>query len=185
MDTMQELFKIDFSYVLISVFVILLSIKAIVSIFEWFIGKLGLETKWMRLKREEHELLMRTSENLAELQKKHLEDSNLSKKKDEEICKDVQRLTSMFLDEKIDDLRWKILDACSALSNGRRYNREMFDHIIHMYDKYEKIMEENGMENGLIDESMKFVREKYRKYLENGNVEFSQELTQSNNFDNY
>ena len=81
MDTMQELFKIDFSYVLISVFVILLSIKAIVSIFEWFIGKLGLETKWMRLKREEHELLMRTSENLAELQKKHLEDSNLSKKK--------------------------------------------------------------------------------------------------------
>ena len=38
MDTMQELFKIDFSYVLISVFVILLSIKAIVSIFEWFIS---------------------------------------------------------------------------------------------------------------------------------------------------
>lgn len=185
MDAVQELFQIDFSYVLISVFVVLISIKAIVSVFEWLISKLGLETKWMRLKREEHELLLRTSENLAELQKKHFEDSRISEENDEEIRKDVQKLTDMFLDEKIDDLRWKILDSCSALSNGIRYNREMFDHIIHMYDKYEKILEENDMENGLIKESMKFVRLKYRKYLENGNGEFSQELTQSNNFDNY
>jgi predicted DNA-binding protein (UPF0278 family) len=57
----------------------------------------------------------------------------------------------------------------------------MFDHIIHIYNKYEKILEENNMENGLIEESIKFVREKYRKYLENGNVEFSDEIT----FNNY
>lgn len=180
MDAVQELFKIDFSYVLISVFVVLISIKAIVSVFEWLISKLGLETKWMCLKREEHELLLRTSENLAELQKKYLEDSKIYEEKDKEIRKDMQNLADMFLDEKIDDLRWKILDSCSALSNGRRYNREMFDHIIHMYDKYEKILEENNMENGLIEESMKFVRQKYRNYLENGNVEFSQEISQLN-----
>lgn len=177
MDTIQELFKINFPYVIISVFIILFSIKAIVSIFEWIIGKLGLETKWMRLKREEHELLIRTSENLAELQRQHIEDFKFSNERDDEMRKDVQKLTDMFLDEKIDDLRWKILDSCSALSNGRRYNREMFDHIIHMYDKYEKILEENNMENGLIEESIKFVREKYRKYLENGNVEFSKDFS--------
>ena len=61
----------------------------------------------------------------------------------------------------------------------------MFDHIIHMYNKYEKILDENDMENGLIDESMKFVREKYRKYLESGNTEFSQEFLPNNDFDNY
>ena len=81
------------------------------------------------------------------MQKKHIEDAKLSEEKDEEIRKDVQKLTNMFLDEKIDDLRWKILDSCSALSNGRRYNREMFDHIIHMYDKYEKILDENDYED--------------------------------------
>lgn len=139
----------------------------------------------MRLKREEHDLLIRTSENLDALQKKHIEDSKISDEKDEEIRRDVQKLTNMFLDEKIDDLRWKILDSCSALSNGRRYNREMFDHIIHMYDKYEKILEENNMENGLIEESIKFVREKYRRYLENGNIEFSEELSAINGYDNY
>lgn len=185
MDTIQELFKIDFLYVLISVITILMSAKFTVSIFEWFFNKLGLETKWMRLKREEHELLISTSKNLTELQKKHIEDAKLSEEKDEEIRKDVQKLTNMFLDEKIDDLRWKILDSCSALSNGRKYNREMFDHIIHMYDKYEKILDENDMENGLIDESMKFVREKYRKYLESGNTEFSQEFLPNNDFNNH
>lgn len=176
MDAIQGLLEINYFYVFISVFVILIGIKAVVTIFEWVIDKLGLETKWMRKQREEHELLIQTSENLKVLQQKHIEDFNRSDAKDEEICRDVQKLTNMFMEKEIDDLRWKILDACSALSNGRRYNREMFDHIIHMYNKYEKILEENNMENGLIEESIKFVREKYRKYLENGNVEYSDEL---------
>jgi len=181
MEAIQGLLKVNYFYVFISVFIILIGIKAVVTIFEWVIDKLGLETKWMRLKREEHELLIQTSENLTALQKKHIDDSNRSDMKDEEISKDVQKLTAMFMEKEIDDLRWKILEACSALSNGRRYNREMFDHIIHIYNKYEKILEENNMENGLIEESIKFVREKYRKYLENGNVEFSDEIT----FNNY
>ena len=72
MDAITELFKQDFSSLFISIFIILVGIKAIVSLFEWVIGKLGLETKWMRKSREEHELLLKTSENLAELQEKHI-----------------------------------------------------------------------------------------------------------------
>ena len=60
MNEIIELTKINFSYVLISVFIILIGIKSIVSLFEWIINKLGLETKWMRHKREEHELLIQT-----------------------------------------------------------------------------------------------------------------------------
>lgn len=69
MDAIKELLNINFSYVLISVFVILIGIKAFVSIFEWVIDKMGLETKWMRQKREEHELLIQTSQNLAHYKK--------------------------------------------------------------------------------------------------------------------
>lgn len=176
MDAIQELLKINFGYVFISVFVILFGIKVIVSIFEWVIEKLGLETKWMRSKREEHELLIKTSQNVTALQEKHEEDFKRSDEKDEEIRNDVQKLTGMFVDKEIEDLRWKILDCSSALSNGRKYNREAFDHIIKMYNRYEKILKENGMENGLVDESIEFVREKYREYLKNGNVDFSEEL---------
>lgn len=82
MDTIQELFKIDFSYLFISVLIILISIKSIVSIFEWIIGKLGLETKWIRKNREEHELLMNTSKSLATLQEEHKKDVKESNEHD-------------------------------------------------------------------------------------------------------
>lgn len=168
MATIEELFKINLASLSISILTILFALKAVVTILEWTLEKAGLETKWMRAKREEHTLLIQTSENLSVLQKEYLDGFAHSDEKDEELRKDIQKLTSLFVEKEIDDLRWKILDACSALSNGRRYNREMFDHIIRMYDKYEKILEEHDMENGLIEESIKFVRQKYRKYLENG-----------------
>ena len=41
MDEIIELTKIDFSYVFIAVFVILIGIKVIISLFEWAVDKLG------------------------------------------------------------------------------------------------------------------------------------------------
>ena len=41
------------------------------NIFEKTIGKLGLETKGMRQRREDRELLYKVSQNLVELQDKH------------------------------------------------------------------------------------------------------------------
>ena len=70
MNEIIELTNLDFSSIFISVFIILVGIKAVVSLFEWIINKLGLETKWMREKREEHELLLNTSNSLISLQEK-------------------------------------------------------------------------------------------------------------------
>ena len=165
MDAIQNLIKIDYPSVFISIFVILIGVKAIVSIFEWICKKLGLETKWMRQKREEHELLLKTAENVAELQEKHKEDNNACLKHDDEIRTDLKKLTKMFISKEIEDIRWEILDFTSALSDGRKYNKEAFNHIFKLYDKYEKILKENNMENGLVEESMKFIREIYNEKL--------------------
>lgn len=89
MDAIIELTKIDFSSVFISVFIILIGIRAIVSVFEWIIDKLGLETKGMREKREEHNLLMKTSQNLTELQEQHTKDVEESDIHDERIRQDL------------------------------------------------------------------------------------------------
>lgn len=168
MDAIQELTKINYPYLLTAVFAVLIGVKAIVSLFEWVVGKLGLETKWMKAKKEEHDLLVKTSENLSALQQQHTSDMLHSNKRDDEINRDIQNLTAMFLDKEIDDWRWKILDFSSALSNGRKYNRESFDHIIKIYKKYEEVLEDNKMENGLVEESMKFIRKKYQEYLDKG-----------------
>ena len=71
MESITELLNIDYPALFISVFTILIGLKAVVSVSEWFINKLGLETKWMREKREARELLRNTSESLMELHKRH------------------------------------------------------------------------------------------------------------------
>ena len=85
MSEIIELTKIDFTYVFIAVFVILLGVKVIISLCEWFINKLGLETKGMRKRREEHDLLIQTSQNLATLQAQHTHDVEESDAHDEDI----------------------------------------------------------------------------------------------------
>lgn len=70
MEAITELTQIDFSYIFISVLSILIGIKAIVSLLEWGIEKLGIETKITRRRREDHELLMKIARDLADMQRK-------------------------------------------------------------------------------------------------------------------
>lgn len=168
MDAINELFNINFSYVLISVFVILISIKAVVSIFEWIIEKLGLETKWMRQKREEHDLLIQTSQGLIELQEHHKNDITRSDRHDEEISHDIKKLTQMFVNKEIDDYRWEIINLADKISNNKTsVSKECLRHAIATYEKYEKIIIENGLVNGEVEISIEIIKEAYQQKLKN------------------
>lgn len=168
MSEIIELTKIDFAYVFIAVFVILIGIKVIISLFEWFVDKLGLETKWMRKKREEHDLLIQTSKGLSALQEEHKKDVERSDQRDEEISADIKRLTQMFVDKEIDDMRWEINNFATNVSEGKPCNKDSFKHCIHVYEKYEKILEENGLENGEVEISMELINEAYKEKLKEG-----------------
>lgn len=80
----------------------------------------------------------------------------------------IENLTSLFISKEIDDMRWEILNFCSALSSGRRYNKESFDHVIQIHEKYEQILEENNMENGRVTASMEVIMDVYKEKLKNG-----------------
>lgn len=168
MENITELFNLNFSYVLISVFVILIGIKSISSILEWGIDKLGLETKWMRKRREEHALLIRTSQNLIALQRQHEKDVERSDRRDEEIAGDIRNLTQMFVDKEIDDMRWEINNFATNVSEGKPCNKDSFTHCIHVYEKYEKILKKNGLENGEVEISMEIINDAYRQKLKEG-----------------
>lgn len=119
MDEVLGLTKVDFPSVFLSVFTILFGLKVVVSIFEWFVNKLGLETKWMKDKREERELLVQTSQSLAELQKKHIEDTMLSDEHDENIRKEF----TLFMDE-IKHSMLETQDGIRQFSENRIHDRE-------------------------------------------------------------
>ena len=167
MGDLTSLFKLDFPTVIIGVFIILSACIAVYEIIGKFSKIIGKPVKWVRDKEKDHELLIQTSKELKDLEEHHKKDVSESIKHDEKIEKNLEVLTSMVLDKAIDDYRYEILDFCSALSNGRKYNRESFNHIFSVYEKYEKILKENKMENGLVEESIKFIREKYNGKLKN------------------
>lgn len=82
MDDLQQLTRIDWWYVVGALILLLLCVKVVWSLLDWlFIEKLGLETKKMKQRRQESELLKTTAElakttaeNLDKLQKRHCKD---------------------------------------------------------------------------------------------------------------
>ena len=72
MEAIQDLAAIDLTAFILQLFMILTGVKMAVSLLEWGFEKLGLETRGMRRQREEHELIIRTSQNLAALQEQYL-----------------------------------------------------------------------------------------------------------------
>lgn len=226
MNELKQLVEIDWWYVIIALILLLICIKLVWSLMDWlFFEKLGIETRKMKQRREERELLKATTElakttadNLDRLQKRCIKDeeefrSNLNnyieesrkdrkalhdemtrftdnrindRKQSLEIQKElkdsirnlidgqqdrdqkINDLTDMFVDKEIDDLRFKILDFASSISSGMKYNRESYDHILKIYGKYEKILEEHNMENGLVEESVKYIQSSYQELLKTG-----------------
>jgi hypothetical protein len=168
MNEITELAKIDFAYVFIAVLLILVSIKFAVSLFEWAVNILGLETKWMRQKREEHDLLMQTSQGLIELQAHHKKDIERSDRRDEEISNDIKKLTQMFVDKEINDYRWEIINLADKISSDKTsVSKECLRHAISTYEKYEKIIVENGLVNGEVEISIEIIKEAYQQKLKN------------------
>lgn len=168
MNEIIELTKVDFSYVFIAVFVILAGLKAVVSLFEWITDKLGLETKWMRKRHEEHELLLNTSKNLIMLQKEHTEDMKKSDEHDEEMRKDIKKLTELFVEKQINDYRWEIINLADKISGGKTVSKECLRHAISTYEKYEKIINEYGLVNGEVEISIEIIKENYQQKLKSG-----------------
>lgn len=121
--------------------------------------------KHMAESEKDRKILHQEMKTYSENRVKDREQSMLIQK---ELTSSMEKLTTMFLDKEIDDMRWEVLNFCAALSDGRKYNRESFAHVFRTYEKYERILKENKMENGLVEESIDYIREAYREGLKKG-----------------
>lgn len=129
MEAIQQLFDLDFTSAFISIFVILAGIKSVLSIIEWLIDKMGLETKWMLKKKTDRRLLMQTSNDLCSLQKKHDESVKQSIRHDEIIKKEIVTLT-----DTVNQIV-KTLEAMQQKENETEL-KKLKDSLIRYYNKY-------------------------------------------------
>lgn len=225
MDDITTLFEIDIKSVVIGFFTIVGALLFVYKIVEEVCKKIGIEFKFMREKREDHELLIQTSKNLAALQDRHSKDEtefreNLfsfidetrkeneklrnemriyteNRIKDREVSIDrekrlnnridgmieldnsrdsvidgisgsLKKLTEMFVDKQINDYRWEIINFATTISDGKPCTRDGFKHCFATYEKYERILEENGLENGEVEISMEIINEAYKEKMLKG-----------------
>ena len=156
MEEIQNLFDVDIGMFILSFFIVAVALKQLIDLFIYFKKKFGIKTN-------------------AETDKEKLESrisslerhDNWQYKEILKISEGIEKITEQLYDKEIDDWRYEILNFCTELSNGKNFNQEAFDHIKRTYDKYENLLESRGMENGLVDESIKYIDEVYRQYLKN------------------
>ena len=170
METIRELTQINYGTLIISVFTILCAFKFVCELLDWFIKRLGLETKKMRQKREEHELLIKTSEALSELKDKEAKDTERAIRHDKAIKDDLAKLTTMFVEKEINDYRWEINNFATKISENKPCNKDCFKHCFKTYESYERILIEHGLKNGEVENSMKIINEAYQDKMKNGNL---------------
>lgn len=157
MGAIERLADIDYVLVILGFFAVLFAAKEIIEIFSYFKKKWRIKTGIEQDKE--------TLENRIKTLEKH---DNWQYGEIQKISKGIDDIKINLVQKEISDIRWELLDFCSALTSGREYNREAFEHIFRTYEDYEKILADNHMSNGYIVESMKAVREIYHNKLVSG-----------------
>lgn len=159
MNAITELTKINWAVFLLTLCTIAFAIKETIEIILYFKKKFRIKTG-AETDKETLETRISTLEKHDKWQY-----NEISK-----ISKGIDEIKDRLLNKEIEDMRKSILDFCATLSNGRKFNRESFDFIFRMDENYEKLLDKYGLENNVIDESMKFIREKYQEKLRNGEL---------------
>lgn len=132
MNDIARLAEIDLMTVFLGAFAILAAIKAAVSLLEWLSGKLGIETGWMRRRRDEHALLINTSEGLSVLREQHEESVRQSNYQDEMIKDSILSLA-----HTVDGIADTLKDM-QEKENATRL-KELRGSLIRCYNKYREI----------------------------------------------
>ena len=63
-------------------------------------------------------------------------------------------------DEKIQRMRWQILEVANYIRNKEDVNMEQLNNALNTYDDYEKILKQYNLSNGQVDVSIQLIREK-------------------------
>lgn len=140
MSEIQEAMTIDFGYVFLSVLIMFVSLKSIIALFDWVMNRFGIETKAMRQRREEHDLIIKTSEELNALKGKHEESVEESNRQDKMIKQDIANLA-----DTVNGIANTLVEMQQKINNTEMATLK--DKILLYYKKYKDIGEWDEFES--------------------------------------
>lgn len=162
MDSIQQLFEINWKAFDITIFLVLLGLQTCIKLFQWFLfDLLGIETKSMRLKKHEHELLIETANELKRLSEKHKEDmdsflNNRIHDREQSFSIQKELITSQEnISKLINSLEKKLTEMQDSTDKrfkeneekeNRRVQAELKDKIGQSYRYYHEVKKINDIE---------------------------------------
>lgn len=167
MESIKTLQELNYTYLFFSFVTILLAWKAFASLWESTIGKLikklGIETKTMREKRENHELLIQTSKSVNTLS----QNLNLLTQKHEQDIKEIHD-NNLKYREQSKEIRAELKDNIENVSNkidemternNKRIRAELKDRIGQSYRYYHEKQKINDIEFEALEDLIKSYEE--------------------------
>lgn len=142
----------------------------------------GIETKTMRSRRLMKENIACLKEEMDQMKAAQAESREARKQFNQriedsqtQVMEAINKLQEQITKKEIEDtkreiesIRWNILDFANAIRNGRKYDIEAYNHIVDVYSSYERLLQQNGMENGRVTMAMNLVNEKYELGMRDG-----------------
>lgn len=143
--------------VIVSIVVAAELIKAVQALWAFVADKyLGFKTQYTERK-EREQLVYKNEEELHKfIQKQEKFDTDIQKELNNlgDTLKDV---SDSVVQLRVSEMRAKILDFASAISNGRPYSREQFNYIKKLYTQYEVEIKKRKMRNDEVSISMEII----------------------------
>ena len=161
MDELKELMQIDWWSIIFALCVLLVCIKFVWSLIDWlFVQKLGIETKKMKQKREESELINNTATGLCALKEKH--------EKDELELKDC--LIS-FMEETRNALKIQDENNYAHWETSKQIRKELTDTIKELADENQRKSEQiDSLVVANKEMLAEKINQKYKYYVSIGGI---------------
>lgn len=83
-----------------------------------------------------------------------------------DIEKEMHSIKKDVAEEKINNIRWNVLDYANSCRNGRKHTKDEWYHVIGQLKEYERLVEENDIDNGVMEEETKYLRKVFEERLE-------------------
>ena len=185
-EQFERLVSIDYISFFCALFTIMAAFVAIKEGVEKFCKAFEFETPWMRKAREKREYMEKVDKQLEllmqreeSIEAKHSTDVGQLEgvvgevresfaELQNQITALSNKIEQMELNKTIKKLRWDIINFASDLPRRENIPLEQYNIIFNDIKEYEKIIEDNGLTNGLVESSVHVIEKRYEHDLEAG-----------------
>lgn len=82
-----------------------------------------------------------------------------------EFEREIGNIKNKMDKNRIEDLRFAIIDFSDSMRTGRKHSKNAFEHVMKYHDEYITLLKKYGLANGVTNEAYKYICEVYQQCL--------------------